>query len=107
MTNNVTSSHEIYRFAVYILRGLTFLCWLCQQLQQLAAHIVLWMDNERERRNRDELDIKVIDLDDFEMYDVDMDDVDMDDVDMDDIDVDDIDVDKDMDDIDMDDFDFN
>ncbi|KAL6804168.1 hypothetical protein J3E68DRAFT_198124 [Trichoderma sp. SZMC 28012] len=102
MPDNTISSHEIYRFAVYMLRGLTLLCWLCQQLQQLTAHIVYRMDKERERRNRDESDIRIIGLDD-----VDPENIDMDDIEMEDVDMDDIDVDNDMEDICMEDIDSN
>ncbi|QYS96079.1 hypothetical protein H0G86_003343 [Trichoderma simmonsii] len=102
MPDNNPSSYDIYRFAVYMLRGLTLLCWLCQQLQQLTAHIVYWMDKERERRNRDVSDIRIIDLDD-----VDPENIDMNDIEMEDVDIGDTDVDNEVEDIDMDDVDSN
>lgn len=60
------------------------------------------MDKERERRNRDESDIRIIDLDD-----VDPENIDMDDIEMEDVDMYDIDVDNDMEDIGMEDIDSN
>lgn len=58
---------------------------LCQQLQQLTTHIVHWLDEERERRDQDESDMKIVDLDGVVMDDIDMTD-DMDDINMDDVD---------------------
>lgn len=82
---------------------------LCQQLQQLATHIVHWLDEERERRNQDEPDMKIVEIYGVVMDDIDMTD-DMDDINMTD-DMDDIDMAEDMaediDDIDMDDVDSN
>ncbi|EHK23553.1 uncharacterized protein TRIVIDRAFT_220813 [Trichoderma virens Gv29-8] len=78
MTGNANYSHEIYYFAIYVHRILAVLCWLCQQLQQLTAHVIQRMDEERERGNRGEADMK-IDRDDNDLDDVDMDDIEMDD----------------------------
>lgn len=65
---------------------------LCQQLRQLTTHIIHWLDEERERRNQDESDMKIVDLDGVVMDDIDMTD-DMDDINMDDINMDDVDSD--------------